>query len=136
MKQTLPLLAVLLLAALTVRSGAEPVVVGFDRFHAAKPTAEGGRLLFNELGCVNCHGGETAMPARRGPDLLGVAQRESAEWLRKFLADPAAAHEGTAMPRLLQKDEVEPVLNYLATLKPKTAGKAKALRHVNTALGK
>jgi mono/diheme cytochrome c family protein len=115
---------------------AEPLVVGFDRFHAAEPAAEGGRLLFNELGCVNCHGGETALPARRGPDLVGVTQRVSAGWLRKFLANPAAAHEGTAMPRLLQKDEVEPVLSYLATLKPKPAGRAKAPRHVNTAVGK
>ncbi len=130
------LLIALLCAVLPARSGAEPLVVGFDRFHAAKASAEGGRLLFNELGCVNCHGGDTGMPARRGPDLVGVTQRESADWLRKFLADPAAAHEGTAMPRLLQKDEVEPVLNFLATLKPKTAGKAKTLRHVNTALGK
>ncbi len=136
MRNLHPILAVFLLALAGAYSQAEPFVVGFDRFHAAKPTAEGGRLLFNELGCVNCHGGDTGMPVRRGPDLLGVTQRESAEWLRKFLADPAVTHEGTAMPRLLQKDEVEPVLNYLATLKPKTAGKAKALRHVNTALGK
>ena len=40
----------------TVMLQAEPLVVGFDRFHAVEPAAEGGRLLFNELGCANCHG--------------------------------------------------------------------------------
>ncbi len=128
--------AVFGLTVLSTATRAEPLVVAFDRFHAAKPSAEGGRLLFNELGCANCHGGETALPARRGPELTNVTQRVNADWLRKFLASPAAAHEGTAMPELLQKEDVEPVLNYLATLKPKTASKPKALRHVNTALGK
>ena len=52
--------------------GAEPLVTGFERFHAAKPTAEGGRLLYNELGCVNCHGGATGLPALRGPALATV----------------------------------------------------------------
>ena len=114
---------------------AEPMVVGFERFHSAQPTAEGGRLLFNELGCANCHGGETGLPARRGPDLAGVTQRVQAEWLRKFLADPSAAREGTAMPHLLAQTEAEPVLHWLGTLKPKTAAKPKVLRHVNAVRG-
>ena len=114
---------------------AEPVVVGFDRFHAAQPTAEGGRLLFNELGCANCHGGETGLPSRRGPDLNGVTQRVQAEWLRRFLANPSAAHEGTNMPHLLAQADVEPVLHYLGSVKPKVAVKLKPLRHVNTAQG-
>ncbi|MEO6786691.1 MAG: c-type cytochrome, partial [Chthoniobacteraceae bacterium] len=114
---------------------AEPLVVGFDRFHAAKPTAEGGRLLFNELGCANCHAGETGLPVRRGPDLNGVTQRVNAEWLRKFLANPSAAHEGTAMPQLLPAGDGDAVLNYLGTLKPKAAAKPKPLRHVNAVRG-
>ena len=129
-------LVTLLLAPFAVRSGAEPLVTGFERFHAAQPTAEGGRLLFNELGCANCHGGETGLPARRGPDLNGITQRVSAEWLRRFLTNPTGAHEGTAMPQLLTPDDTEPVLNYLGTLKlPKAAAKAKGARHVNGARG-
>ncbi len=129
-------LTVFLVALAGARSEGEPLVVGFDRFHAAKPSAEGGRLLFNELGCANCHGGETSLPARRGPDLNGVTQRVSAEWLRKFLASPSATHEGTAMPQLLQREDVEPVLNYLGTLKlPKAAAKPKKIGHVNAARG-
>ena len=133
--RNLPTVAFALLV-LSAATRAEPLVVVFDRFHAAKPSAEGGRLLFNELGCANCHGGEMGLPARRGPELTGVTQRVNADWLRKFLADPAAAHEGTAMPQLLQKEDVEPVVNYLATLKPKATAKPKVLRHVNPALGK
>ncbi len=125
-----------LLCALALH--AEPLVVGFDRFHSARPTADGGHLLFNELGCANCHGGETglpALPARRGPDLVGVTQRVSAEWLGKFLANPSATHEGTAMPQLLAADDSDAVLNYLGMLKPKVAAKAKVLRHVNAVRG-
>ena len=122
-----------LLCALTAR--AEPLVVGFDRFHSAQPTVEGGRLLFNELGCANCHGGETGLPSRRGPDLNGVTQRVQTGWLRKFLANPSAAHEGTNMPHLIEEPEVEPVLHYLGSLKPKVPVKVKPLRHVNVAQG-
>jgi cytochrome c2 len=125
----------LLLAALAVRSGAEPLVVGFDRFHMSQPAVEGGRLLFNDLGCANCHGGETGLPARRGAELSGITQRVSADWLRKFLTNPAAAHEGTTMPQLLTQDDTEPVLHYLGTLKPKIAAKSKPSKHVNAARG-
>ena len=34
---------------------------GFERFHAAEPSVPGGRLLYNELGCVNCHGGDDGL---------------------------------------------------------------------------
>ncbi|MEQ1852956.1 MAG: c-type cytochrome [Chthoniobacteraceae bacterium] len=129
------IIAVFLFALAGARSQAEPFVAGFDRFHGAKPSAEGGRLLFNELGCANCHGGETGLPVRRGPDLVSVTQRVSAEWLRKFLANPSATHEGTAMPQLLARDDSDAVLHYLGTLKPKTAAKAKTLRHVNAVRG-
>lgn len=134
MKPILTLLTVLLLAPV-VALHAEPLVVAFDRFHAKQLTTEGGRLLFNELGCANCHGGETGLPVRRGPDLVGVTQRVSAEWLRKFLANPSATHEGTAMPQLLAPDDGDAVLHYLATLKPKVVAKPKALRHVNAVRG-
>ena len=135
MRHLHPLIIVLLLATAGMRSEAAPFVASFDRFHATQPTAKAGRLLYNELGCVNCHGGETGLPARRGPDLVGVTQRESAEWLGKFLANPSATHEGTAMPHLLAQEEAEPVLHYLGTLQPKVATKPKLLRHVNAVRG-
>ncbi|MFM2382197.1 MAG: hypothetical protein RL515_184, partial [Verrucomicrobiota bacterium] len=119
--------------------GAEPLVTGFERFHAATPTAEGGRLLYNELGCVNCHGGVTGLPAMRGPALATVNQRVRSEWLRKFIADPASVHPGTVMPQVLAKADAQTLLaieHYLASLKPKTASKAPAkIMHVNGARG-
>jgi cytochrome c553 len=118
---------------------AEPLVTGFERFHAATPTAEGGRLLYNELGCVNCHGGETGLPALRGPALATVTQRVRSEWLRKFVADPASVHPGTVMPQVLAKADDKTLVaieHYLASLKPKTASKGPAkILHVNGARG-
>ena len=119
--------------------GAEPLVTGFERFHASAPSTEGGRLLFNELGCVNCHGGETGLPAMRGPALATVTQRVRSEWLRKFVADPAAVHPGTAMPQVLAKADAQTLVaieHYLASLKPKAAPKAPAkIMHVNGGRG-
>ena len=127
-----------LLGATDLHAGAEPLVVGFDRFHAALPTAEGGRLLYNELGCVNCHGGTTGLPARRGPELAGATRRVQVEWLGKFLANPATTRPGTAMPHLLATEkpgDIDAVLHYLGSL-PNTAGpKAKPPGHVNAVRG-
>lgn len=132
--------AVAILASLCAAGAlrAEPLVVGFERFHKDAPTVEGGRLLYNELGCANCHGGETGLPARRGPDLSGVTRRVQAAWLRKLLANPTAARAGTAMPQLLAVDKPEDiaaVVNYLGSLKPEPAAKAKPVGDVNAARG-
>jgi len=131
-----------LAAALQCAAGAltaAPVVPGFERFHASEPTAEGGRLLYNELGCVNCHGGDTGLPARRGPEIKGVTLHARADWLAAFLSDPDAAHPGTPMPALLtgkSPADAQSILQYLSTLKPKGALKLKPSRHVNAARGK
>jgi cytochrome c2 len=125
-----------LLAAVGLR--AEPLVVSFDRFHKDVPTAEGGLLLYNELGCANCHGAETGLPVRRGPELSGVTRRVQAAWLRKFLANPAAAHAGSAMPQLLAADkpeDIDAVVNYLGSLKPEPTAKTKPAGHVNAGRG-
>jgi cytochrome c553 len=119
--------------------GAEPLVTGFERLHAAIPTAEGGRLLYNELGCVNCHGGVTGLPAMRGPELATVTQRVRSEWLRQFIADPASVHPGAVMPQVFAKADGKTLVaieHYLASLKPKTASKGPAkILHVNAARG-
>ena len=119
--------------------GAEPLVTGFERFHAATPTAEGGRLLYNELGCVNCHGGDTGLPAMKGPALALVTQRVRSEWLRKFIADPASVHPGAVMPQVLAKADEQTLAaieHYLASLKAKVAAKAAAkIMHVNGGRG-
>ncbi len=130
-------LRILIAVAMVVHASvvhAEPLVVAFDRFHAKQPTAEGGRLLYNELGCANCHGGETGLPARRGPELSGLTRRVQVEWVRKFLASPATARPGTWMPHLLsaeKPEDDEAVVHYLGSLKPAASPKAKPPGHVN-----
>jgi cytochrome c2 len=124
---------ILFLVPLT--AGAEPLVTGFERFHAAKPSAEGGRLLYNELGCANCHGGETGLPARRGPAIAGITQRINADWLRAYLTDPAKEKPGTNMPHLLAAGEVESVVHYLASIAPKAPFKPKAAKYLNAERG-
>ena len=122
-----------------VALSAEPLVTGFERFHSATPTAEGGRLLYNELGCVNCHGGETGLPMLRGPALATVTQRVRSEWLRKFVANPDATHPGAVMPQVLAKADPQTLVaieHYLASLKPKPASKGPAkIMHVNGGRG-
>ena len=129
--------AAILLGAVAL--SAEPLVTGFERFHAATPSAEGGRLLYNELGCVNCHGGETGLPAMRGPALALATQRVRSEWLRRFVADPASVHPGAVMPQVLAKADAQTLVaieHYLASLKPKTASKGPAkILHVNGGRG-
>lgn len=118
---------------------AEPWVAGFQRSHAAAPDAAGGRLLYNELGCVNCHGGDTGLPPRRGPDLTTAITRANADWLRAFIAEPARQRSGTTMPHLLANHDaadVEAVVHYLGTLARKNPAPPKRIAHLNAELGK
>lgn len=97
-----------------------PSVLGFERFHADEASVEGGRLLFNELGCVNCHDIETGLPARKGPRLEGVMERVQADWLKSFLANPLSARHGSTMPQVLEtSDDLNAVIHFLGTLEPK-----------------
>lgn len=122
-------------ALLQLTARAEPLVTGFERFHAAKPSAEGGRLLYSELGCANCHGSETGLPARRGPAIAGITQRVNASWLLAYLAAPASEKPGTTMPHLLSTEEVEPVVHYLASIGPNAAPKPQASKYLNAERG-
>ena len=118
---------------------AEPWVAGFERFHAAAPDTAGGRLLYNELGCINCHGGDTGLPPLRGPDITTVTTRASADWLRASIADPARSRSGTTMPHVLANHDagdVEAVVHYLGTLTPKKSAPPKKIAHLNAELGK
>ncbi len=118
---------------------AEQLVAGFERFHAAAPDAAGGRLLYNELGCGNCHGGETGLPARRGPDLTTATTRASAAWLRAFIAGPASHRSGTSMPRVsaaTDAADVDAVVHFLGTLAPPGPARPAQISHLNAQLGR
>ncbi len=97
-----------------------PLVIGYERFHSEKPSLEGGRLLFNELGCVNCHNHPTGLPERKGPRLEGLASRVQHEWIEAFLKNPSATKPGSNMPQMhLSDEEIEAATHYLASLKLK-----------------
>jgi mono/diheme cytochrome c family protein len=68
-------------------------------------SAERGRVLLVELGCVNCHaasGGAAVQLERRPPIALErVGARARTEWLARWIEDPQKLNPGGAMPSLL-----------------------------------
>ncbi|HUL04287.1 MAG TPA: cytochrome c [Gemmatimonadales bacterium] len=93
-----------------------------------------GKSLFSSKGCNGCHSiGKGRMA---GPDLLGVTDRRTPEWLKKFIKDPPAMFgsdstaaalvaeaKGAKMPNLhLQDSDIEALLSYFAQ---ETAAKKK-----------
>ncbi len=97
---------------------AKPHVVGFERFHGDAASAEGGAILFSELGCANCHGGSPVEVARKGPNLVDLSQRVDREWIAEFLKDPESGRKGSTMPAMahgLSDDEIDAVIAFLGT---------------------
>ena len=87
--------------------------------------AEAGRDVFVTRGCNSCHGVGTGTVI--GPDLKGVGKRRDPDWLRRWLADPAAtirasaelqswpaAYGNIVMPNQnLSTQEIEALVHYL-----------------------
>lgn len=127
----------------TVLASAQPLVTGYERFHADSPDRYDGAVLFSELGCVSCHGHSPGLPARRGPVLAGLSGRTSAEWITAFLDSPQQAKAGTMMPALFEglpdaekAAQIDAVVHYLMSLKPDpNAPKPKVPRHANAERG-
>ena len=89
--------------------------------------AQRGRHLFVGKGCVGCHireEGDVGDGASIGPALTG--KRYQAEFLRRFLADPAAnaTHTGSfRMPNLgLQQPEIRALVAFLNSDRPAAVG--------------
>jgi mono/diheme cytochrome c family protein len=61
------------------------------------PSAGYGRQLFVDKNCIACHniGG---VGAKSGPDLAGVTQQHSREWLDEQLVNPQLVYPGSIMP--------------------------------------
>ena len=124
----------LLLLSLPAQAG--PHVVGYERFHSQTPSAEGGALLYSELGCANCHGNSQVAIPRKGPSLENLSSRVDRDWVVKFLKDPNAGREGSTMPHMmhgLAPPEIDAITAYLGTL-----GKGlnfKKSRHANAERG-
>lgn len=90
--------------------------------------AEAGREVFVTRGCTSCHGVGSGTVI--GPDLKGVGARRDADWLRHWLADPAATlraypslrswpaeYGNIVMPNQnLSSDDIEALVQYLGKL--------------------
>lgn len=87
--------------------------------------AERGKKIWKSKQCAGCH--ELGRNQSTGPDLIGVTDRRSQEWLERWLQDPVAmtGEDSTAkalkkqfnsqMPKLgLSKDDADALINYLA----------------------
>ncbi|MBX3185310.1 MAG: c-type cytochrome [Polyangiaceae bacterium] len=82
----------------------------------AQASSGGAPEIFGQM-CVACHavGGRGGVV---GPALDGVGTRYDAAYLKRWVSDPQAVRPGTTMPKLpLSDEQLESVVNYLATLK-------------------
>lgn len=52
--------------------------------------AKKGKTVFANKGCGACHAVGKPGSKMAGPDLAGVTQRRSADWLKRWLKDPTA----------------------------------------------
>ena len=82
------------------------------------PELAKGREIYDAQGCSACHvlrGIGTAA----GPDLTRVGVPRDAEWLKRFLKDPAKVRPGSPMPPYdgLPEEELDALTKYLASLK-------------------
>jgi cytochrome c2 len=107
---------VALLVAVGVTPGVSQTSM-VDRIEAAR-----GQHVWDEKQCAGCH--SFGRQQSTGPDLRGVTERRSPEWLRAWLKNPAAQDDPTArmlrkqydaqMPNLgLTDDEVADLIAFL-----------------------
>ncbi|MCA9057541.1 MAG: c-type cytochrome, partial [Planctomycetaceae bacterium] len=103
-----------------------PFVAAVERFapHGDLPAQDAGRLLVTELSCTACHQtSEPQLAPKRGPLLNAVGSRLSADWIRRFLAQPEETKPGTTMPAIIaglppaeQPDAVNALTAFLTSL--------------------
>ncbi len=97
---------------------------------AAAPQGNGAdapelRVPIEHWGCSNCHepdaSNSAAVGQRPGPDLSGIGGRNSAEWLKRWIAKPADLRRVPTMPRLFgdsaaEQADLDAVVHFLASL--------------------
>jgi cytochrome c2 len=99
-------------------------------------TIKKGKSLWSTKGCMGCH--TIGKGRAAGPDLMGVLDRRSLEWVKRWLHDPTAMQESdstaramvaqfnnTKMPNLqLTDEEVTALIAYVADQGSKMAAKS------------
>ncbi len=98
-----------LFASIACAATVAPHVAGYDR--VKQSPAEAGEVLLSELSCLACHSDGSKLPPalawKPGPNIGAVGDRLRAEYVREFLANPAATKPGTTMPDLLAGQPAE-----------------------------
>ncbi len=88
--------------------------------------ASRGKSLFTSRGCTGCH--SIGKGKQAGPDLLGVTDRRSVDWLKRWLHAPESMYDsdsiakglladakGIKMPNLRLNDaDIDALISYLA----------------------
>ena len=112
----------------TAEKAAYPVIPGLHHKHPLS-VSQTGAVLIDELRCASCHDGMSSANMKAAPDLAGVGTRLSADYLQRYIADPAATHPGTTMPDMLagqtkeQRRAIsESISHYLRSLQASETG--------------
>ena len=113
----LQLLTATLITVAFGTSGAAPVLPGLHNKH---PLNEGqiGTLLIQELRCASCHYWLDGTGMKEAPILSNAGSRLTPEYLRRFIANPSAAHSGTTTPDVMGErspEERKKIVNRSAT---------------------
>lgn len=72
-----------------------------------------GRRVFEDRGCVECHGTEAEQPTGEAPDLAAVVDHRSFRWIYHMVMRPDSMlrHDPTAREMLAEFDRTMPVLD-------------------------
>lgn len=103
-----------------IPSSAVRVPASFESFAKDGILARDGRAMLERKGCTNCHARdavtEAAVGLREAPVLDALAGRIRPDWVRRWLADPAAVRPGTDMPHVpdgAAPETVDDIVQYL-----------------------
>lgn len=97
--------------------GREPIPPRLLARAGAAPDAPDGRMLFEDLGCSNCHDAASESIQRRpAPVLTGLGGRRLETWIRHWLDDPARFRSWATMPVMLSGPQRADVAAFLAGL--------------------
>ena len=132
-----------MISALMIGSAsAEPGDASLPGHHPLSQV-QAGSLLISELRCAACHSGiERGVVAEKAaPELAEVGARVSADYLRRFLAAPTAAHPGTTMPDVLasstdaERTQIAEALTHFLVAQSKAAFPTEAPGAIDRQLG-
>ena len=119
-------IVVLGIAMLAATSPRRAMAQGSEALQPDAALAKRGQSVFRSRGCEACH--TIGKGKQAGPDLAGVTERRSLDWLRRWLKNPTemlstdstaqamlVEYKGIKMPALRLTDpEIEGLIHYMA----------------------